>query len=192
MLKMIYGCGYLGGRVARRWLDTGHQVAALTRSADRAAALRDEGMTTLVGDVCGVLPPVPAAKVVLYSIGFDRSGGNLMREVYVDGLRRVLDSLRTPPERFLYVSSTGVYGNFDGEWVNEASPCEPTREAGRVCLDAERLLAEHPAAEHAVILRLAGIYGPNRLPRSDDLRAGRSAARNRNWWMPISPTMCVK
>jgi nucleoside-diphosphate-sugar epimerase len=75
-------------------------------------------------------------------------------------------------ERFIYVSSTGVYGKVTGAEVDETSPCQPTREGGRACLAAEELLWASPFAERTIILRLAGLYGPERIPRSNGLLAG--------------------
>lgn len=92
--------------------------------------------------------------------------------MYVGGLARVLDSLPASIERFLYLSSTGVYGNVTGGQVDEDSPCQPTREGGQACLAAEELLYGSPFADRAIILRLAGLYGPGRIPRAKDLLAG--------------------
>ena len=61
--------------------------------------------------------------------------------------------------RVVYVSSTGVYAQDAGEWVDEASVCEPVREGGRACLSGERLLFAHAHGRDAIVLRLAGLYG---------------------------------
>ena len=90
-----------------------------------------------------------------------------MREVYVDGLQNVLDRLPASVRRFVYASSTGVYGQTGGEWVDEESPTEPQHESGRVVLEAEgrvRAWADRRGAS-AVILRFAGLYGPGRIVR---------------------------
>jgi len=85
---------------------------------------------------------------------------------------RVLAAMPPAVERFVYISSTGVYGHVTGTEVDESSPCEPTRDGGKACLAAERLLMASPLATQAIILRLAGIYGPDRIPRAKDLIAG--------------------
>jgi nucleoside-diphosphate-sugar epimerase len=167
---LIVGCGYLGRRVARRWLSAGRRVSALTRgNADALAAL---GVEPIIGDV---LAPdshrrLPQAGTVLYAVGLDRTAGRSMRDVYVIGLANVLDAL-APTGRFIYASSTSVYAQRDGEWVDERSTAEPIEESGRVVLEAERLLrAKRP---DAIILRLGGIYGPDRLLRRQaQLRSG--------------------
>ena len=160
--SLVVGCGYLGLRVARRWLAAGRRVAALTRrNAERFSRL---GLTPYVGDVLDLasLRGLPEAATLLYSVGLDRSSGQPMREVYVDGLGNVLTSLPSV-SRLIYISSTSVYGQTDGELVDESSPAEPIEESGRVVLEAEQLLrSQRP---DAIILRFGGIYGPDRLLR---------------------------
>lgn len=160
--NLIIGCGYLGRRVANRWLAAGRAVAALTRR--NSDALRALWIQPFVGDVLdrGTLGALPPSATTLYAVGLDRTAGASMHEVYVNGLSNVLDTLPRA-DRFIYVSSTSVYGQSDGSFVDENSPTEPVEESGQVVLEAERILrAKRP---DAIILRLAGIYGPNRLLR---------------------------
>lgn len=171
--RLIFGCGHLGRRVAHLWRGAGHRVAALTRG--NADALRAGGIEPIPGDVLdpNSLRTLPAASTVLYAVGMDRTAGKTMREVYVNGLANVLDAL-PPGGRFIYVSSTGVYGQSSGEWVTEASPTEPSEESGKVVLEAELLLrAKRP---DAIILRSAGLYGPDRLLRKQPTLKGEPLA----------------
>jgi nucleoside-diphosphate-sugar epimerase len=166
MAKLVIGCGYLGHRVALRWQAAGKRVLVTTRSARRAETLRSEGFEPIVLDVthpCD-LSELPKLSSVLYAVGFDRSAGHGQRDVYVKGLNHVLAALSGRHCRILYISSTGVYGQSDGSWVDERSVCQPTRDGGRVCLEAEGRLATHPLGAGAVILRMAGLYGPGRIP----------------------------
>lgn len=174
MVKLIFGCGFLGGRVARRWIESGDEVIVVTRRAERADTLAASGMEPIVADITrpGALPPLPAADTVLFSIGFDRTSGQTIYDVYLEGLRHVLSALPRQTRRFVYISSTGVYGQTDGSWVDERSECRPERAGGRACLAAEQLLGQHELADRAIILRLAGLYGPGRVPRLDQLMAG--------------------
>lgn len=194
MSKLIFGCGYLGRRVASIWRDAGHSVYAVTRSDEKADALRHQGLEPLVFDLLDALPhpgvfrragdgplvrpaiPVnlPAAETVLFAVGFDRSRGDQsVEDVFVGGLRNALGLLSPAHvQRFIYISSTGVYGQSDGDWVDEQTPCHPTRPGGRACLDAEALLRASPLADRAIILRMAGLYGPDRVPRSRELKQG--------------------
>jgi nucleoside-diphosphate-sugar epimerase len=180
---LIIGCGYLGKRVAQFWREEGKHVFALTRS--RSDELRSLGLTPIVGDILQpeTLKTLPPARVVLYAVGFDRSSGAAFREVYIDGLRNVLDALPQTPERFLYVSSTGVYGQSDGEEIDENAPTRPRDENGQVLLEAERLLQRQ--LPMAIILRFAGIYGPGRLIRRAAVENGEPLAGDPEKWLNL-------
>ena len=178
MTKLVIGCGYLGERVARKWLLQGEAVAVVTRSSERAKTFRQQGFHPLIVDVSSSLPigALPAATTVLYAIGYDRHSGVPRRKVVVEGLQHVLNALSGKVKRLIFVSSTGVMGGHNGKWVDESSLCQPQREAGRCGLEAEELLRSHPVGSEAVILRLAGLYGPGRLPKLADVRSGRPVA----------------
>ena len=89
MKRLVVGCGYLGFRVAKRWLANGDSVFAVTRSETRAVALETEGISPIVGDVTlpSSLDNLPEVDTVLFSVGMDRSRYSDIRLVYVDGLR---------------------------------------------------------------------------------------------------------
>ncbi|MCH8046825.1 MAG: NAD-binding protein, partial [Planctomycetes bacterium] len=95
MTKLIFGCGYLGRRVARRWLDDGAEVCAVTRSEDRAALLAADGLRTIVADINDprMIAELPAAETVLVAVGYDRAVGRSIHDVYVGGLRTILGAL---------------------------------------------------------------------------------------------------
>jgi nucleoside-diphosphate-sugar epimerase len=178
--RLILGCGYLGRRVAALWCQQGQRVHAATRNADH-----------LPPDVepilCDVLQPaslraLPKVDTVLYAVGFDRTSGAAMRAVYVDGLANVLDQLPRP-RRFIYVSSSSVYGQTDGGWVDEASATEPKEDSGRIVLDAEAVL--RTKRPDAIILRFAGIYGPGRLLRRQAIERGESILGDADKWLNL-------
>ncbi|MCH7751985.1 MAG: NAD-binding protein, partial [Planctomycetes bacterium] len=75
MNRLIFGCGYLGERVAKRWRDAGATVHVVTRSPERARQLADDGFQPLVADVTRpeTLADLPAAETILFSVGYDRS-----------------------------------------------------------------------------------------------------------------------
>jgi nucleoside-diphosphate-sugar epimerase len=174
MTKLIFGCGYLGERVARRWREAGHEVIVVTRTRDRAEVFRRSGYDAIVADVTrlATLADLPAADTVLFAVGFDRIAGGSIEEVYAGGVRNVLAALPSDVGRFVYISTTGVYGDADGNWVDEDTPPDPQRDGGRASLAAEHALAESAFATRGIVLRLAGIYGPGRIPFLDKLRAG--------------------
>jgi nucleoside-diphosphate-sugar epimerase len=169
---LILGCGYLGRVVARRWLAAGDRVVALTRA--QPGELRALGIDPILGDVTNLASlKLPSADTVLYAIGLDRSSRHSMREVYLRGLDNVLNVLPTP-RRFIYISSTSVYGQTDGVWVDENSPTEPAEENGRIVLECEQLLRRR--LPDAIILRFAGIYGPGRLFKQAAVEKGEPLA----------------
>ncbi|MGF1578767.1 MAG: SDR family oxidoreductase [Gemmataceae bacterium] len=177
MAKLIIGCGYLGKRVAETWKQQGHRVFVTTRHQTRAEKLQSEGFEPLVCDVTApkTLADLPAVSTVLYAVGMDRTAGHSMWDVYVQGLANVLEKLPRP-ERFLYVSSTSVYGQFTGEVVDEDTTPRANEGSGKIVLEAETtLLQSNP---DAVILRFAGIYGPGRVMRRQTIEAGEPVVGN--------------
>lgn len=179
---LIVGCGYLGSRVATAWVASGRRVLALTRS--RSAELAALGITPIVGDVLDPdsLKHLPEVGVVLYAVGLDRRAGRSMRDVYVNGLENVLKTVRCSGP-ILYVSSTGVYGQTDGEWVDETSETNPLEESGKVVLDAEAMLRTY--RPDAMVLRFAGIYGPDRVLRKQALSNGEPLVGDAEKWLNL-------
>jgi nucleoside-diphosphate-sugar epimerase len=185
--RLVVGCGYLGARVAARWLAAGDRVVAVTRRHERATELAALGIEPLVADVTSpafaAAGTLPDAATVFWAVGFDRGSGATHRDVHVTGLTRLLDAL-PGAARVILSSSTGVWGDEDGRIVTEETPAHPTREAGRVLLEAEALLRSHPRGP-GVALRFAGLYGPGRLPRIADLRAGTPIAADPDSWLNL-------
>ena len=177
---LIVGCGYLGRVVAANWLRQGRRVMALTRG--RVEKLRALGVEPVVGDVTRPESlKLPNAGTVLYAVGLDRTAGHSMRTVYVDGLRNVLTRLTC--ERFVYISSTGVYGQTDGSAVDAESPTDPVEESGKVVLAAEAVVRE--LRPDATILRFAGLYGPGRVLRRKALEAGEPFVGDPDKWLNL-------
>ena len=161
---------------------SGHDPLASARA--RACAW---GIEPVVADVLDPisLDALPASDRVLYCVGFDRSAGVPMRTVYVEGLRNVLGRLAGRTGRLVYASSTGVYGQERGAWVDEESETVPRHEAGRVCREAEQL-ARGSGVQMGlpvVVLRFSGLYGPGRIlaPGQPLARASRSRATPRRF-----------
>lgn len=168
---LIAGCGYVGRRAAETWVRGGHEVHAITRTEEKAEELAAAGIQPVLLDLSHPVldRPLPPADTVLWAVGYDRSGGVSREQIWVKGLLWLLANLETAPQRFIYVSSTSVYGSGDGGIVDEYSPVLPVTEGGMTCVQAEQLLLhecrqKYPStAVH--ILRFAGIYGPDRLLR---------------------------
>ncbi|MBM4005414.1 MAG: NAD-dependent epimerase/dehydratase family protein [Planctomycetes bacterium] len=171
---LVVGCGYLGKRVAMRHLETVGPVWALTRSQAHADEFARVGLKPVLADVMRpeTLDQLPEVERVLYAVGFDRRAGHSIHQVYQQGLANVLLRLPDSIRRFVYISSTGVYGQSTGEWVDEESECQPIRAGGEACLAAEKFIADSTVAGRSNCLRLAGIYGPGRIPYLKELREG--------------------
>ena len=91
-------------------------------------------------------------------------GAEEYREVYLQGTRNLVEWLGAAPKKFVYTSSTSVYGQNDGSLVKETSPTEPAAETGKMLVETEQVLltAARQQKFPAVIFRVAGIYGPGR------------------------------
>ncbi|HVT27073.1 MAG TPA: NAD-dependent epimerase/dehydratase family protein [Lacipirellulaceae bacterium] len=187
MSKLVFGCGYLGERVARRWHDAGHEVCVVTRRVDRTEEFRQRGYKPIVADVTRpeTLLRLPVAETVLFAVGVDRTSSNSVYDVYASGLGNVLASLSVETERVIYISTTGVYGTADGAWVDELTRPNPQREGGQASLAAEQVLGGHPLGRRSVVLRLAGIYGPARIPFLKELREGRPIPAPVTGWLNL-------
>lgn len=174
---LVFGCGYLGIQVARQSVSAGQVVWATTRRGERAEQLASMGLRPLVADWddARTLARLPPVDQVLVAVSYDRSSERSRRESQVGGLGRLLDALPGQPQ-ICYISTTGVYHQSNGEWVDEHSPSRPRREGGQVHLEAENLLARRHGRSAITVLRLAGIYGPGRVPRAADVVAGRPIA----------------
>jgi nucleoside-diphosphate-sugar epimerase len=149
-------------------------VWATTRNASKAALLGSQGIQPLIADWTdkSTLEDLPAVDQILVAVSYDRSSCHSRYDSQVGGLRNLLQSI-SPTANLCYISTTGVYHQTDGSWVDETSPTDPTRESGRAHLQAEEMLNQLRPDSAWTILRLAGIYGPGRIPRAADVIAGR-------------------
>lgn len=165
----------------------GEAVYAVTRTPERATELAASGIQPIVGDVAGESQlDLPAdVRTVLFAVGFDRFSGRSIHDTYVGGVARAIGAMPGSLEHFIYISSTGVYGQVSGSEVDETSHCQPTREGGKACLAAEDTLRGSRLASRSIVLRLAGIYGPGRIPRSADLLAGKPIDAPATGWLNL-------
>ena len=168
MKCLIVGCGYVGLPLGRELVGLGHEVFGLRRSAKMEDELKADGIRPLVADVTR---PETLAKLprefdwVVNCVASRGGGAEEYRGIYLQGTRHLLDWLSAKaPKKFVYTGSTSVYGQKDGSWAEEASPAEPLTETARILLETETALqtAAKDRKFPAVILRVAGIYGPDR------------------------------
>ncbi|HSH44082.1 MAG TPA: SDR family oxidoreductase [Arenicellales bacterium] len=159
----IAGYGYTGRRVAERWMERGVKVRALTRRPIRLAEHMHPRLELLRGDLDepASLPTGAIAGTRLYYFAPPRKLGDIDER-----MRDFVAALDEPPEKIVLISTTGVYGDCNGEWVDESRPPNPGSDRARRRLDAERVISEWASRRGVplAILRVAGIYGPGCLP----------------------------
>lgn len=160
---VIAGFGYIGQSVAKLACDQGFSVVGVKRTANTVVGI--EGVSFKAADLSearsfeGI---APSSYVVFCAAAKDHTEAGY-RKTYVEGLQRTVEQLQRWPKpwpRVLFTSSTGVYGQDNGEMVTEVSPAQPESFSGRVMLEAESVLRASGLSH--VILRLSGIYGPGR------------------------------
>ncbi|MBB6645900.1 SDR family oxidoreductase [Halobellus ruber] len=166
---VIVGCGYVGLELGRRLRDAGHDVVGVRRSDAGLDAVEAAGLEACRADATDPdsLAELPDAEWVVFAASSGGRGADAAREVYVEGLRNVVAAYAdraSPPERLVYTSSTGVYGDHDGAVVDEGTPLDPRTEKTRVLATAERVATEEAADAgiDGTVARFAGLYGPGR------------------------------
>lgn len=156
---LIAGYGYVGSALARLLVDRGDTVWGLRRHVPRDDA---SGVRFIQADLEDEksLRDLPAQ---LDQVVFCASAGGTNEEaykrLYLNGLEAFLASLKNAPHVF-FTSSTSVYAQLDGSWVDESSPTEPNSFAGRIMLQAEQLVQSQSLP--STVIRFGGIYGPER------------------------------
>ena len=155
------GHGYSARALARLLVPRGWTVIGTSRSADKAAGFRAEGVSHMIWP--GERLPLDRATHILTSVAPGKTGDPVLAEA--------AEQLKTAKhlEWVGYLSTTGVYGDRDGGWVDETSELRPTTERGRARVEAEKAWQALDLPLH--IFRLAGIYGPGRGPFAK-VRAG--------------------
>jgi len=167
---LIIGCGYIGLPLARRLQEKGDDVIAWVRSAETAASLAPyffhRIITGSVADPRAWDALYEQTGLVIHCASSGRGGEAAYEEVYLQGARMLGE--RQPRARKIFVSSTSVYGQTDGEIVTEESPAEPSTATGLILREAERAALSCGAT----VARSAGIYGPDRTALLEKMRRG--------------------
>lgn len=171
---VIIGCGDLGTEAGLRFAEAGYRVQGWRRRPELLPA----ELAGVQADLGGPLPALPAdAEAVVFAPAAPERSVEAYGATYLRGLERVLDAIDSgpaEPARILLVSSTAVYGDADGAWVDEDTPAAPATPTGKVLLATEELLLRR--RPDGLVLRLAGIYGPGRTRLIDQVRTGTAAA----------------
>lgn len=159
---LLVGYGYLGKRLVKHCLATGRPVSVLTRSIAHQSELDKLGIDYQILDLDtdpGALKIAVAGSVILYTAPPAGPGTD-------PRLLSLLGRLVKHPGKFIYISTSGVYGDCQGERVDEKTPVNPGSERARRRVAAEQALSEWADARQVpwTVLRVPGIYGPQRLP----------------------------
>lgn len=159
----IFGAGYSARAFAAAREDASVPIAGTTRSPEKFDALREAGIEPFLFDGMAFSPELLAALKqsthLIVSIAPDEGGDPVLAAAGKDIVRLA------PRLRWLgYLSTVGVYGNYDGGWVDDTSECRPVsrRSVLRVAAENEWLALGEKTDVPVAVLRLSGIYGPGR------------------------------
>ncbi|MFL4474277.1 SDR family oxidoreductase [Paeniglutamicibacter sp. MACA_103] len=183
MKVLVLGAGDLGTEAGLRFRAAGHHVTAWRR---RPEVLPTEFATHRVdlSDPDTALPAIdPDTDTVVFTPAAPERSEDAYRRTYLEAARRVLDALgrdSVAPRRFLLVSSTAVYGDAAGGWVDEDTAISPRTATARILAETEELV--RGSAATPVVLRLAGIYGPGRNHLITQVRSGKARAPEQTVW----------
>ncbi|MEY2492868.1 MAG: hypothetical protein QOH24_1819 [Verrucomicrobiota bacterium] len=155
---LVAGCGYLGTAVAKQFAEAGWKVIGWKLRKSPAALLPNTICVNAVdlADSESVRGNSFDADVVVHCAGAAERNAESYRRVYETGLANLVAAF--PQARLIFTSSTSVYAQSDGSWVDEESSAEPLTENGRILRRAEEIALTHGG----IVLRVAGIYGPGR------------------------------
>lgn len=161
---LIVGSGYTGTAIAKHFIQKKQKVSGLVRSASSAARIEQEGLQPIVADLTKpeTLEKIPQAHFIVLSPAPEERTEVAYRAIYLEGIKNFFHAIKKNQKPFLvvYLSSTGVYADGMGEWVDEETLAAPDSERSKILLEAERQVFS--SGYPAVVFRLAGIYGPGR------------------------------
>ncbi len=176
---LIAGCGDVGSRLGLQLGRDGWRVYGLRRNAAELPVPILPVKGDLTDPTCPRCWPNGGLDYLVYAASATEHDEAGYRQAYVEGLRNVLRWLRQheqQPRRLLFVSSTGVYAQRDGEWIDEDSPTEPTGFTGQVMLEAEQLALG--CGLPVTCVRMGGLYDPSRPWLQNQVRAGLRVERD--------------
>jgi len=155
MHVLIAGAGDLGSRVAHLLHAGGALVTAINRSGGEGQSAAD------LSSAHDIAPLVARADAIIFTAAPSDRSEQAYRALYIDGLQNILHARKAQP--ILFCSSTAVYGENNGAWVDESTATQPSAFNGRILVEAENLLRAGDTA-----LRLGGIYGPRFSPSAGE------------------------
>lgn len=165
----ILGCGYVGLKLGSILAANGHDVVGVRRSDAGLEAIENAGFQAVRGDVSDrdSLADIPDVDWLVFAVSPTTSNVETTRAIHVGGLETVIDAFaerESPPDRLIYTSTTGVYGDHDGAWVDESTSVNPPTEKVAAFTEAEQLALDRATdlGIDGTVVRFAGLYGPDR------------------------------
>lgn len=172
---VISGCGFLGEAAADLFFALGWEVLGLTATPASATRLVKKPYPVRAQDVSREFSfesPWAGVDALVHCAATGGGDAAAYRSVYQEGLLNTLSAVK--PRRALFTSSTSVYAQTDGSWVDETSPADPPRETGRILRETEEIAL----ASGGYVLRLSGLYGPGRSHLLQKFLAGEARREN--------------
>jgi nucleoside-diphosphate-sugar epimerase len=167
----ILGCGYVGSVLAGYWQEQGHFITGTTTSTEREVLLAEVVSNVVVmkgNDFKAVDSLLQGQNTVVVSVaptGFQASDPASYETTYIATAKNVATALSQHPnvKQVIYLSSCSVYGDRQGEWVDETAQIKPSEYTSQVIYESEQIILQAATELQKVcVLRLGGIYGPNR------------------------------
>jgi nucleoside-diphosphate-sugar epimerase len=187
---LIAGCGYVGAALGELLVAEGAQVFGLARRPVGLPA-GVEPVEADLGDPASLGGLPEGLELVFYLASADARDPAAYERAYVQGVSNLIERLPSDraPRRLFFASSTSVYGQRQGEWVDEESPTTPERFTSRALLEGERLVLAAPFP--TTVVRFGGIYGPGRTGLIDRVRAGQARWRSGHYTNRIHRDDCA-
>lgn len=161
---LVVGGGYVGTAVAEYFRSKNQRVWVTTRSKDKAERFRQCGVQAIVCDLTRpeTIREVPDVQFVVIAVAPDSRDELSYRQIYIDGVRNILSPFKQKLSLpfVVYISSTGVYPDVSGDWVDENTHITPDSERSKILCEAEEQVLK--SGLQSVVFRLGGIYGPER------------------------------
>lgn len=161
----IIGCGYVGKAIAQRWHQAGYEVTATTTTPEKVSNLEQVAqVAVLTGDDEAALQrAIDGRDVVLLSVAPSQRLPGIYRKTYLDTAKTLVKAMKNASQQLIYTGSYSVLGDKNGEWTDEETTPTPSTESGEILYKTEQvLLSAQSEAVRVCILRLGGIYGPER------------------------------
>ncbi len=167
----VLGCGYVGNALAESWQEQGHFVTGTTTSRERISALATNLSKAVIAkgsDFLAMQSLLQDQNVLVVSIaptGFQEVDAATYATTYISTTQNLVKVLSQAPNvtQVIYLSSCSVYGDRQGEWVDEASQIAPIEQRSQVIYESEKIILQAANEQQKVcVLRLGGIYGPDR------------------------------